>query len=135
MKTIKNTLNAATRPKQYERNNGVSQTIPDQTMSVRELLERYARGLPISGAKQPVYHGEEYVPDLNRMDLAEIQELKDNTKTRIDELKSKATQEAAEAKAKKYPKKTASPEGGREGDKNQNSGSAGQPPAGTGSAS
>jgi hypothetical protein len=56
-----------------EVNNKPSMTIPDQTMSIREIMNRYARGLPIAGEKFPLYEGDddENLPDLSRMDKIE----------------------------------------------------------------
>lgn len=115
MKRIKNSLNATEFPIDGEKHFTASQTVPDQTMSMRQLLDRYARGLPLAGAKDPLYYGEEDLPDLNRLDLAEIQELKEANKQRIADQQADLQRQ----KQKTYPKKTASPEGGREGDKNE----------------
>ena len=38
-----------------EINNLPSKTIPDQTLSIPELIKRYASGLPLGGAKVPIY--------------------------------------------------------------------------------
>ena len=38
---------------------GNSETIPDQTMSIREILERHSKGLPISDSKTPIYDEDE----------------------------------------------------------------------------
>lgn len=66
-----------------------SQTVPDQTMSLKELLERYARGLPIDGDNFPVYNGDdEYLPDLKKMDLSEIADLKEEVQNAIKEQKA-----------------------------------------------
>ena len=59
-----------------EKNTEPSMTIPDQSMSVRELLQRYAHGLPLAGGKEPIYEGEDGDGiDPRRLDLAERQEL------------------------------------------------------------
>lgn len=59
-----------------EVNTQPSMTVPDQSLSVKELMERYAKGLPLEGEKVSYYHGEEFVPDLKKMDLSEIDDLK-----------------------------------------------------------
>lgn len=111
-----------------------SKTIPDDSMSMKEILTRYARGLPISGGKMGEFDLEtepedpdfDGYPDPARMDMAEREtvellikeELKD-----IDERvkakqawlaqKKKADKEKAEAekealkKAAEQPKETA----------------------------
>jgi len=71
-----------------KRNNKPSKTIPDQSMTVSELVERNKRGLPLGGSKVPIWEENpetEYMPDLQKLDLAEIQEMKDNAQAIIDE--------------------------------------------------
>ncbi len=55
-----------------------SLTIPDQAMSIKTIMERFARGLPIEQFK-PIYdenidEDSEYLPDPRTMDLADRQE-------------------------------------------------------------
>ena len=54
-----------------------SLTVPDQTMSMRTLMERYARGLPLDNMKKPLYDVDELSTgvDLRKMDLVDIQEM------------------------------------------------------------
>lgn len=74
---FKTPFNANEFPKYTEDKFGPSMTVPDQTMSLKDILTRYARGLPIEGEKFPVYHGEEEMPpDLKKMDLSEIHDLR-----------------------------------------------------------
>lgn len=95
--------NGSEYPKNYEVNKLSSMTIPDQTMSIQEILSRYARGLPIEG-KEPVYHGEEYVPDIKTMDLADRQELVEQHREHVDKLNRKFVEEESKRKAKKLSK-------------------------------
>lgn len=87
-----------------------SETVPDQTMDVRTILKRYARGLPITGnAKSPEYHGIEGDGiDLRTLDLVDRQEIADRAKQSIEnqykgeqkrKLKAEADRLKAEAKA------------------------------------
>lgn len=87
---IKHSLNYNTFPKKYERNYMPSLTIPDQTMSIRTILERHSRGLPIDGVKVPIWDGEENdLPDWRRLDLAERQELAHLYTNEIKDIKQK----------------------------------------------
>lgn len=61
--------------KRFERTFGASATIPDQTMSIREIMERYARGLPFTSAKTPIYDIDDDSPDIRTLDLSEIEDL------------------------------------------------------------
>jgi hypothetical protein len=83
-------MNANTFAKNYEKNYQPSLTIPDQTMSIRTILERHSRGLPIDGVKIPIYEGEENdLPDWRRLDLAERQELAHLYTNEIKDIKQK----------------------------------------------
>ncbi len=83
---IKNTLNAKEFQKKGEINKLPSMTIPDQTMTIKEILDRFTRGLPLDAGKVPIYEGEEYTPDLRFMDLAEREEFIENTFARAREI-------------------------------------------------
>lgn len=74
--TVKNSLNAYMFPKTGERSDLPSLTVPDDTMSVREILYRYARGLGFEGAKTPMFEEDGYeMPDVSNMDYSEIEEM------------------------------------------------------------
>lgn len=74
-------------------------TLPDQSLTVKQMFERYRVGLPLMGSgKTPVYHMDDkgdavYVPDMDKLDLAEIEELKRNLNDRVGELRVKAKEE------------------------------------------
>lgn len=76
-----------------------SQTIPDQTMSMRELLERHTRGMDLGGiAKEGLFEDEENDPqhgiNPKTLDLADIEQMKRENAERIKNLQEdKATQE------------------------------------------
>ncbi len=52
-----------------EKNYLPSETIPDMTMSIPEMIQRYQRGIPIP-MRTPQYD-EEYIPDIHTMDLVD----------------------------------------------------------------
>jgi len=98
---IKHSLNAKEFVSDGEINNLPSQTIPDQTLSVRELLVRYAKGLPLDGMKQPIWEGEDGdAIDPRRLDLAERQELEIAARQELAEIEERL-------KSKKVEKTTA----------------------------
>lgn len=94
-----------------------SQTVPDQIMTIQQIMDRYARGLPLAGAKVPIYEDEETqdlgLPDMSRMDAIEKIETLRAVEQQLRELKSK------------YPIKTAPPPDGGGG------GGGGKPPENT----
>jgi len=101
MRKIKNHLTYSVEDRQQERNTQPSKTIPDQTMSVQEIMDRFARGLPIDGAKLAIYHGEEDdMPDLERMDLSEKHELLEAARKEVEEQRKKLNR-MAEAKRRR----------------------------------
>lgn len=76
-KLVKNIFNAEFFPRDGERNTKPSLTIPDQTLPIREILSRFAKGLPI-GVNTPIYEGEDNdLPDPRTLDLVELQEMKE----------------------------------------------------------
>lgn len=76
-------------PEEGEVNNMPSMTIPDDTMSVAEIMERYARGLPIAGQKVPSYElseeeNEALIPaDWEKLDISERVEFMEDNAARI----------------------------------------------------
>lgn len=66
---------------------GPSVTIPEQTMSIRTIMERHARGMPLDvHIKKPIYHNGEF-PDIQKMDISEIEQLKRQTAFNIAKMK------------------------------------------------
>lgn len=109
---VKNWLNANMFEKDYETPEGESMTVPDQTMSMREIISRYARGLPINASmRQDAYYDEfgEF-PDTSNMDLAEVQalrlqyenELRDVNKRIREEKEKKAAVDRKKANEELY---------------------------------
>lgn len=89
-RAIKNSNNAQAFPKTYEINTKPSMTVPDQSMSVREIMTRYAKGLPLEGQKVAIWEGEESdMPDISRMDLADRQEYKEAAEAELQSIKAK----------------------------------------------
>jgi len=89
---VKNIFSSELFEKQYEQNDEPSLTIPDQTLSIKQILERYASGQSLEG-KTPYYdesESEEYYPDPRYMDLAEREELSQNFREEIQYIKTKS---------------------------------------------
>ena len=87
---IKTSMNASEFEKNYERNSKSGLTIPDQTMSIRTILERHSRGLPIDGIKVPIWDGEDNdLPDWRTLDLSERQMLKEQYTQELQSIKNR----------------------------------------------
>lgn len=103
---IKNKSNFNYKELKNERKFGISQTIPDQTMSMRTLLERHARGLSLTAVgKEEIFDENQDLTrgiDTRTLDLVDIQEIKEEFQS-LEE-KNKMEQEErvkARAEAKK----------------------------------
>lgn len=73
-----------------EINNLPSETVPDQTLSVKEIMVRYARGLPLEGQRVPIWNGEDDdMPDPRTLDLSERQDFAEQAKEELKQLKNK----------------------------------------------
>lgn len=92
-------------------------TVPDMTMSLTEILRRFAAGVPIEGIKAEIYNEEEEVPEVDKMDLADIEDMVGLMKLRrneiVEEMKEKKKR-AAEAAKPKVVKKAGAGEGSPE---------------------
>lgn len=83
---FKTQWNAHEFPKTMERGGGISLTVPDQTMSIKEIVRRFASGLPVTGVRVPMFNEEEDLPDWEGLDLAERQILLEENADYIEKL-------------------------------------------------
>ena len=78
-----------------------SMTVPDQTMSLRTIMDRYASGMPIGGIKEAIWDDDvENTLGINpkTLDLVDLQELKEINKEDMAKLTRKQQQEAKASK-------------------------------------
>jgi len=107
MRTIKNSGNAMNYPIKGQYNNKPSETVPDQTMTMREILIRYAKGLPIDGEKTPLWEeGEGYAKDPETLDLAEREELATQAREELQQINERIKASKAKSDAKNKNKIT-----------------------------
>lgn len=93
MQKVKNSLNYDYNEQKGEVNTLPSMTIPDQTMSIRTIVDRYTKGLPVS-AFTPIYEGEDfYMPDPKTLDLVDRAELLESAKQEVASIKSRQWKE------------------------------------------
>lgn len=93
---------------------GVSQTVPDQALSVQQILQRFTRGQPLNTFEE-VYNGEEHLPDIDRMTEIDRIEYARAIKADLEETGKKLTQRQKEralekAKAEEAKMKAANPQ-------------------------
>jgi hypothetical protein len=72
-----------------------SLTVPDQAMSIKQIMERFARGLPVEQFK-PIYdenidEESEFLPDPRTMDLADRQEFKEQILHEFETIRQQQT--------------------------------------------
>lgn len=107
MPLVATPFNGAQKRKE-ERNLLPSLTVPDQSMSVAEIMRRYANGLPIGGAKVPLWEeDEDFYPDVRTLDLAEIQDIIQSghdAKEQLDQVKKRLNEKAAKLQEKQREK-------------------------------
>ncbi|AXH77831.1 MAG: hypothetical protein [Microviridae sp.] len=88
---VKNYLNRDTFPKKYKAFTMPSETVPDQSLTIRQILDRYARGLPLD-VKTPIWEEDDELnplPDVRTLDLTEKQEMLQNAKDELQAIKVK----------------------------------------------
>lgn len=89
----------------FEHPTGISQTVPNQVMTPSEMLQKFARGIPMPGTvREPIYSDQE-LPDFDKMDFVEIQEWREENQSEIKKLQDELN--AAEEEIKKRAAKDA----------------------------
>lgn len=86
--------------REYEENTLESCTVPDQSLTVQQLLDRHQRGQVLRGYK-PVYYDDVHVPMIETMDFAEkrafLEHIKEHREA-IEEYFAKTQDEIAQKK-------------------------------------
>lgn len=79
-----------------------NQVVPGQSMSAKEILEKYRRGMPLPPPKEGQYFGDLDVPDFDTMDLTEIDQWKKDFEETLqaakDNVKKEEEQKATDQK-------------------------------------
>lgn len=100
---IINNMNYVLKEKHMRHGSTVSLTVPDQTMSIRTLIQRYAQGLPVMGAAgQPQYDPEPLLDGVNfkTLDLSEQQEIQKNVLEELQAIEKRKMDKETEKKQK-----------------------------------
>jgi len=69
-----------------EKGGGISQTVPNMALTIPQLLTRYSRGLPLGGARTPVYNDDPSIPDFDRIELTDYMDWMAEKKEQITKL-------------------------------------------------
>ena len=81
-----------------------SMTVPDQSMSMKTIMERFAKGLPLPDQKVELYDEESDGIRPQLLDLVDLQEMKMYNTEKIKDLEIRANNEKTEAETKKRKK-------------------------------
>lgn len=91
---------------QYEPNNPIgeinnlpSMTIPNEALSVREILVRYSRGMPID-SKVPMFDEENDLIDPRKIDLADAQTLREQYQEELEQINERKKKRDEEQRKK-----------------------------------
>lgn len=80
-------------------------TIPDQTLSLKTMVTKYVKGLPIAAPNlNGIYTEEVTANDFEKMDLADQEEAILRASEELSEVKGKIRQEEAEKRSKEAEK-------------------------------
>ena len=88
---IKNYLNRDSFPKKYKAFTMPSETVPDQSLTMRQILDRYARGLPLD-VKTPIWEEDDELnplPDVRTLDLTEKHDMLKSAQDELNAIKTK----------------------------------------------
>lgn len=75
-----------------ERNDGTSQTVPDQALTVAELVHRFTHGQSLGGSKAAIFDDDldfDFPPDWEKFDLSEKVKYMREKQAELDELQRK----------------------------------------------
>lgn len=87
-----------------EKNSGEKHTVPDQTLSIREILNRYAKGQPVAQVqREPIYNEDIEFNNPLEYDLTEIDVLKDMYKNSQEDSKKLLAEQQARLKELENP--------------------------------
>lgn len=100
-------------PKMGVINNLPSLTIPDQSLSLSEILRRFATGQNIP-AMRVDYHGEDEMPNLATLDLSEVDDYRISTGEKIQDIEMRMDNEIKANRSKRKKKEGSVEEGGGE---------------------
>lgn len=101
----KNSMNAIPSPGEIKPHLQPSETLQDQSLSIREIVARYQQGLPTNAPmRTPIYDPEDKMPDIRKMDLIDLQRIRDEHKQLKDRLQNEQKQKQVEAQEKQLEK-------------------------------
>lgn len=83
---VQNSLNYMPENHPGEVNKLPSLTVPDQALDLKEIIRRFAAGIPMNVGKMPVFDEENDLPDFTKMDLADREAYAEQYRQELAEL-------------------------------------------------
>lgn len=96
--------------KNEDYNGQITMTVPDQTLSIQQIVENHVRGLPNNlKMREPIFLGdEEYYPPINSLDEIDKHDMLSHAKSTINAIQTEfAEQKKRKTKQKKCSKRRA----------------------------
>lgn len=87
-----NAMNYDWTAQRYEEGSDELVTVPGQSLSIQEIIRRFANGLPLGGFRQPIFDEDDDTPDLRKLDLAEREEYKRHYQAELKDIHEKWAQ-------------------------------------------
>lgn len=92
----------------YTGDDNISETVPDQSMTIRDLLDRHQRGIITHvNEKTPFYDENVRYPDPRGLDLVDVQEMRKALRQEIEENQLKLADYAKETERREAIKREA----------------------------
>lgn len=84
-----------------EINIGVSMTVPDQSMTIRDIIDKFAHGVVPDLSRDLEYS--EDMPDLRGMDISELHEMRKQVKQDIKDIEEEIKSRKSKSKEEETP--------------------------------
>lgn len=82
-----------------EYNTGESMTVPNQAMSVQEIMLKHARGVPVPRTQNMFYSGDQLYPNIKAMTEMDVTDMLRKNEERMKELDAELDKKRAKRKA------------------------------------
>lgn len=101
-KAMRHSGNASTFKNLGEINEKPSMTVPNMSLSVNEILQRFANGQSMTKLANHEYHGDDYYPDPRTLDLVDIQNIAEENDAKIKELEKSLNEKRQAARREQW---------------------------------
>lgn len=90
------------KPKNHRKMDSRSMTIPDMSLTLQQILDRYSRGLPVTGQNAvPIWDEDDTTPDIRTLDLTERMDMAQQFRNELSQIHDRVNTTAENKKANK----------------------------------